>query len=154
MLIFKVLHILSMFSAVTLLIGVQIFAALAIWQRDVRGLAAVNRLARRPGNTVIGGVFLLAGIGFGLLTAATGGLDFFAGWLIAAYVMVAALVLVNLVPQKHAIRRIAEEAVEAEAGQRPVEEVLRHMADAPIWVFAIDVGLFVAIIVDMVVKPF
>src|SRR4026208_2544119 len=93
--IFKVLHILSMFTAVTLLISVPIFAALAIWQRDVRGAAAVYRLARLPGNTVLGTVFLLAGIVFGLLTAATGGFDFFAGWLIAAYVMAAAVVLHN-----------------------------------------------------------
>jgi hypothetical protein len=153
-LIFKTLHILSMFSAVTLLIGVPIFIALAIWQRDVRGAAAVFRLARRPGNTVIGGAFLLAGIVFGLLTAATGGLDFFAGWLIAAYVMVAALILANLVPAKHAVRRVAEMSVEAEAGMRPVDDVVREMETAPIWIFWIDVALFAAIIADMVLKPF
>ena len=152
--IFKVLHILSMFTAVTLLISVPIFAALAIWQRDVRGLAAVYRLARRPGNTVVGSVFLLAGIVFGLLTAATGGFDFFAGWLIAAYVMVTALILTNFLPAKHRVRQVAEEAVEAEAGQRPVDDVVRDMATAPIGVFAIDVALFVAIIADMVLKPF
>jgi hypothetical protein len=154
MLIFKALHILSMFAAVTLLVGTQTFGALAIWQRDVRGLAALLRLARRPGNTVIGLAFLFAGVVFGLLTAATGGLDLFAGWLIAAYVMVAALILSNLVPAKHRVRQVAEEAVEAEAGQRPVDEVVRDMATAPPWVFAIDVALFAAIIVDMVMKPF
>ena len=154
MLIFKVLHILSMFTAVTLLIGVPIFVALAIWQRDVRGLAAVYRLARRPGNTVIGGVFLLAGVVFGLLTAATGGFDFFAGWLIAAYVMVAALILTNLLPVKQRVRQVAEEALEAEAGKRPVDDVARDMATAPIWIFTIDVALFAAIIADMVLKPF
>jgi hypothetical protein len=154
MLIFKGLHILSMFTAVTLLISVPIFVALAIWQRDVRGLAAVYRLARRPGNTVVGSVFLLAGVVFGLLTAATGGFNFFAGWLIAAYIMVAVLILTNLLPAKHRVRQVAEEAVEAEAGQRPVDEVVRDMASAPIGVFAIDVALFVAIIADMVLKPF
>jgi hypothetical protein len=154
MLIFKVLHILSMFTAVTLLISVPIFAALAIWQRDVRGLAAVYRLARRPGNTVVGSVFLLAGVVFGLLTAATGGLDFFAGWLIAAYVMVTALILTNFLPAKRRVRQVAEDAVEAEAGQRPVDDVVRDMATAPIAVFAIDVAFFAAIIADMVLKPF
>ena len=103
---------------------------------------------------MLGTVFLLAGIVFGLLTAATGGFDFFAGWLIAAYVMVAALILTNLLPAKHRVRQILEEAVEAEAGPRPVDEVVRNMATAPIWVFAIDVVLFVAIIADMVLKPF
>jgi hypothetical protein len=152
MLIFKTLHILSMFAAVTLLVGLQIFVALAIWRRDVRGLAAIYRLARRPGNTVVGGVFLLAGIVFGLLTAATGGLDFFAGWLVNAYVLVAALILSNLLPAKHRVRQVAEEAVEAESGGRPVDEVVRDMATAPIGVFAIDVALFAAIIADMVLK--
>ena len=154
MLIFKVLHVLSMFTAVTFLVGLQIFIALAISQRDVRGLAAIHRLARRPGNTVIGGVFLIAGVVFGLLTALTGGLDFFKGWLIAAYVMVAALLLSSLLPAKHRVRQVADNAVEAEAGQRPVDDVVRDMATAPTAVFAIDVALFVAIIVDMVVKPF
>jgi uncharacterized membrane protein len=154
MLVFKVLHILSMFTAVTLLIGVPIFVALAIWQRDLRGLAAVYRLARRPGNTVVGSGFLLAGVVFGLLTAATGGFDFSAGWLNAAYVMLAALILTNLLPAKHRVRQVAEEAVEAEAGERPADEVVRDMATAPIWVFGIDVALFAAIIADMVLKPF
>ena len=143
-----------MFTAVTLLISVPIFVALAVWRRDVPGLAAVYRLARRPGNTVVGSVFLVAGVVFGLLTAATGGFDFIAGWLIAAYVMVAVLILTNLLPAKHRVRQVAEEAVEAEAGKRPVDEVVRDMATAPIWVFTIDVALFAAIIVDMVLKPF
>jgi Ca2+/Na+ antiporter len=154
MLIFKVLHILSMFTAVTLLEGVPIFIALAIWQRDVRGLVAIFRLTRRPGNTLIGIVFLLAGVLFGLLTVATGGLDFFAGWLIAAYVLVAAMFLSNMVPAKRRVRQVAEEAVEAEAGQRPVEDVVRHMATVPLWFFLVDVALFAAVITDMVLKPF
>jgi protein-S-isoprenylcysteine O-methyltransferase Ste14 len=154
MLIFKALHIMSMFTAVTLLTSVPVFVALAIWHRDVRGLASVYRLARHPGNTVVGSFFLLAGVAFGLLTAATGGYDFLAGWLIAAYVMVAALILANVLPAKRRVRQVAEEAVEAEAGRRPVDEVVRDMANAPIWVFGIDVALFVAIIADMVLKPF
>jgi len=154
MLIFKLLHVLSMFTPVTLLEGVPTFMALAIWQRDVRGAAAVFRLARRPGNTMIGGVFLLAGIVFGLLTAATGGLDFFAGWLIAAYVLVAALILSNLLPAKRRLRQIAEEAVEAEAGQRSGDEVVRDMATAPLWFVYLDVALLALIVADMVLKPF
>ena len=51
MLIFKVLHILFMFSAVTLLVGESTFMAIAIWRGDVRAVAAVrpvriNRPAR------------------------------------------------------------------------------------------------------------
>ena len=112
------LHILSMFTAVTPLISVPIFAALAVSQRDVRGLAAVYRLARRPANTVVGRVFLLAGVVFGLLTAATGGFDFLAGWLIAAYVMVTAFILTNFLPAKH------------RCGRWPMKRLRRRQANA------------------------
>jgi hypothetical protein len=154
-LIFKALHILSMFAAVTALVGTEVFIVLAIWRRDVQALAMIYRLTRRPGPTVFGLFFLLAGIAFGLLTAATGGFDLLAGWLIAAYVLVAALILVNLSPPKQKVRKVAIEAMEAEAGQRPVEEVLRNMADVPMAnYFITNVVLLAAIIADMVLKPF
>jgi len=156
MLIFKALHILSMFSAVALLIGEEVFIALAIWRRDVRGLAAIHRLSGRRVLTYAGAITFMAGIVFGLLTAATGDLDFFSGWLIAAYVLVAAILVLNGSPlvQKQVLP-LMEEAVEAEAGQRPVEEVVRHMAGSPVViVIAVNVVLFAAIILDMVLKPF
>ena len=49
---------------------------------------------------------------------------------------------------------MADEAVEAEAGQRPVDDVVRDMATAPIGVLAIDMAFFVAMIADAVLKPF
>ena len=80
---FKVLHILSMFAAVTLLVGEALLYARAIWRSDVAGLAAVRRLL--GGRPLLGVSFFIAGIVFGLLAAVTGGFEFFAGWLIAAY---------------------------------------------------------------------
>jgi len=47
MLIFKMLHILSMFAAVTLLMGDAFFLALAFWRGDVRALATFQRLVGR-----------------------------------------------------------------------------------------------------------
>jgi hypothetical protein len=155
MLIFKALHILCMFSAVTALVGTEIFIVLAIWRRDVHALAVIYRLTRRPSPTSIGLVFLLAGVAFGLLAAATGGFDFLAGWLIAAYLLVAALILANLSPPKQKVRRVAIEAAEAEAGHRPVEEVVRDMARVPLATyFSMNLVLFTALIADMVLKPF
>jgi Zn-dependent protease with chaperone function len=154
-LIFKALHILSMFAAVTALVGTEIFIVLAIWRRDVQALAMIYRLTRRPSPTVVGLFFLLVGIAFGLLTAATSGFDFLAGWLIAAYVLVVALILVNLSPPKRKVRKVAIEAIEAEAGRRPVEEVERNMANVPTAnYFATNLVLLAAIIADMVLKPF
>ena len=155
MLIFKLLHILSMFTAVTTLVGFEMFIALAIWRRDVHGMATIFRMTRRPSPVNIGILFLLAGIAFGLLTAATGGLDFFAGWLLAAYVLVAVLILANVSPPKRRVRQVAEDAVEADEGRRPVEEVVRQMATVPVTLYiGMNVVLFAAIIADMVLKPF
>ena len=153
MLIFLALHILSMFTAVTLLMSEALLYALAIRRRDVRALASVHNLI--GGRPVIGASFFVAGIVFGLLTAATGGIDFFKGWLIAAYVLVAALLLFNASPPVQRLPKLGRDAVEAEAGRRSADEVVRDMEASPALLLAgINAVLFVAIIVDMVVKPF
>jgi len=60
-----------------------------------------------------------------------------------------------LSPPKQKVRTVAIEAMEAEAGQRPVEEVVRNMADVPMAnYFITNVVLLAAIIADMVLKPF
>jgi len=155
-LIFKALHILTMFGAVTFLVSEAVFAAVAIWRGDVAALAAIRRFTgRRP---VVGALLFLAGIGFGLLAVATGGFDFFEGWLIAAYVLVVALFAVNGLPivQKGLVG-LTDKALEAEAGQRPAEEVVREMAmlrGRILMVVATNVAIFAALILDMVLKPF
>ena len=155
MLAFKALHILSMFSAVTLLIGHPVFLALAIWRGDVGAMAAIHRLAGRW-LVPTGALLFLAGIGFGLATAATGGFDFLAGWLVAAYVLVVAIFVVNGLPPVQGLLKLGEHAADAEAGRRPVDDVVREMANSRFIVggFAPNVVLFVAIILDMVLKPF
>jgi len=156
MLIFKALHILTMFAAVSVLVGEGTFAALAIWRGDVHALAATRRLfGRRP---VVGAALFLLGIGFGLVTAATGGFDFLAGWLIAAYVMAGASIAINLLPvvQKGYLP-LVDKSVEAEAGQRPVDEVAGEMLalrSSFLYVVVATWVLFGLIILDMVLKPF
>ena len=155
MLIFKVLHILSMFAAVTFLVGEALLYARAIYQGDVPGLAAVRRLV--GGRPVVGAVFLMSGIVFGVLAAMTGGIDFFAGWLVAAYVIVVALFVVNGSPWVQRMPRLGQDAMDAVAGQRPNEEVAAAMASmrtSTLIVVAANVVLFAAIIADMVLKPF
>jgi hypothetical protein len=150
--IFKALHIVSMFAAVTMEIGAEFLFAFAISRRDVRGLATVHRILEQARIGPIAIVVFASGIVFGLLTALTGGFDFFAGWLIAAYVLVA-LILVGsgfLWP-----RKLLPLGTKAVAGQRPVEDVVRDMAASPAvrW-FSVMATLFVLIILDMVLKPF
>ena len=153
--IFKALHILSMFAMVATEIGAEFLFAFTISRRDVRGLATVHRILEQARIGPIGIGLLVAGIVFGLLTAATGGLDFFAGWLIAAYVLVVAILVIAGRLWPKVLLPLGVKAVEAEAGQRPAEEVARDMAAsrAVMW-FGVMVTIFVLIILDMVLKPF
>ncbi|HEX5579132.1 MAG TPA: hypothetical protein VFY43_05645 [Candidatus Limnocylindria bacterium] len=153
-LVFKALHILSMFAAVTFLIGEALAYAAAISRGDVAALASIRRLL--GGRPIAGVAFLLLGIVFGLLTALTGDLDFFAGWLIAAYVLIVLLFAVNGSPWVQRLPRLGEEAMEAVAGQRSADDVRQSMAasrTATLVVVALNVLLFAAIIADMVLKP-
>jgi hypothetical protein len=155
MLIFKALHVLSMFAAVTFLVGEALLYGRAIWRRDIAGLAAVRRLV--GGRPVFGAVFLVAGIAFGIVAALTGEFDVFAGWLVAAYVLMVALFLVNGSPWVQRLPRLGAEAIEAEAGQRPVDGVVAAMTSMRSVIFVavtLNVVLFAAIIADMVLKPF
>jgi len=155
MLIFKALHILSMVTMVMLFSGGELYYAFAIRARNVRALAWLQSTERRNGIAFFALGALLSGILFGLLTAATGGLDFFDGWLIAAYVLVAVILVGGGLLWPRKLLPLGVKAVEAEAGQRPVEDVVRDMAASPAarW-FAVMATLFVLIILDMVLKPF
>jgi uncharacterized membrane protein len=155
MLIFKALHILSMVAMVTVFIGGEFLYSRAVWRRDVRGLAWLYRnLEEQIHLPFFGLAFLAAGIVFGLLTALTGGFDFFEGWLIAAYVLVA-LFLVSSALIGIPLGRLANKAVEAEAGKRPFEDVVRAMAaSSAVLFFPVNAAIFAALILDMVLKPF
>jgi hypothetical protein len=154
MLIFKVLHILSMFTMVTVFLGGEMVYAFAVRRRDVRALAAVQRFERHSGAGIIGTVVFFLGVAFGLLAALTGGFDVFDGWLIAAYLLVAAF-LTNVALGVKKLLELGDKAVEADEGKRPVDEVVRDMAASPaVRFFVVNLVLFAALIVDMVVKPF
>lgn len=156
MLIFKALHILTMFGMVTLFLGGEIFFTYALWKRDIRSLAWLHNTARRTLYPVVALAALAVGVVFGLLTVATGGLDFLEGWLIAAYVLVAAF-FVNSFVLGERVLRLAREAVEADAGTRAAEEVADHIAASGRVIFLfgpINALIFGLTILDMVLKPF
>ena len=153
--IFKLLHILAMFAAVTFLVGEALLYGRAILRKDVPGLAAVRRLV--GGRPILGVGFLILGIVFGVLAAVTGGFDVLAGWLVAAYVLVAVLIGLNATPWVQRLPQVGAAAVEAEEGRGSPDGVLRQMIELrSIVVVAVglNVILFVAIVADMVLKPF
>ena len=144
-----------MFAMVTIFSGGELFYALAIQARDVRALAWLHRTERRFGIAFVALGALVAGVVFGLLTALTGGFDVLDGWLIAAYLLVA-LFFVNSAIFARATIQLADRAVEADAGQLPVEEVAREMAasNRAAILFIVNATIFGLIILDMVLKPF
>lgn len=154
MLIFKTLHILAMFAMVTIEIGLETLFAAAITRRDVGALAAIYRLEKRLRAGPIAIASLAAGVIFGLLTAATGGFDFLDGWLIAAYLIVGAFLVTSTMFLRPTLR-LGQAAMDAEAAGGPTEPLVREMDRSRVlpW-YLVDVGLVVAIVADMVLKPF
>src|SRR5918995_4416663 len=126
MLIFKALHILSMFSVVAMEIGAEFLFAFAIARRDVRALATVHRILEKAHLGPISIAVFVLGVGFGLLTALTGGFDFLAGWLIAAYVLVAVIFVGGSRLWPTVLLPLGVKAVEAEAGQRSTDDGVRR----------------------------
>lgn len=111
----------------------------------------MEKQSRAP---IFGIAALLAGVIFGLLTAATGGVDFFRGWLIAAYLLVA-LFLVNATVRGAKLIRLGDRAIEADEGKLPAEEVVGEMGGGgALSFFLVNAAIFAAIISLMVLKPF
>lgn len=152
--IFKTLHILSMFTMVTIEIGAEFLYAFAISRRDVRALATVHRLLEQARAGLVSVVALVSGVVFGLLTAATGGFALLDGWLITAYVLVALFLVTTTLYLRGALQ-LGKAAVEADEGRRSVEGLIGDLvaSRALVW-FAVDLAIVVAIIADMVLKPF
>jgi Predicted integral membrane protein (DUF2269) len=155
MLVFKVLHILSMFSVVTMEIAAEFLYVYTVSRRDARGLATIHRLLERINLGRISIVAFISGIVFGLLTALTGGFDFLAGWLIAAYVLVATILIGAGLLWPIVLLPLGVKAVDADEGRRPMDDVVRDLAASRVVRFHVAMAaLFVLIILDMVLKPF
>jgi len=153
-LVWKILHVLSMVTMVTVFIGAEIFYAAAMLRRNVRALAFIQETVERYRLGWVAILGLLAGIVFGLLTAATGGFDFLEGWLIAAYILVAAF-FVNAALIGEKVVRVGRAAMEAEAGTGSTSDVFAGTpVNRGLILVLVNVVLFGLIIIDMIAKPF
>ena len=116
-------------------------------------LAWVHRITERGvGSLAIIG--LVAGIVFGVLAALDGGFALTAPWPIAAYVLIG-IFLVNAAIIGRYVFYMGREAVKADEGERPVEEVEQEMTtNRGVLLVAINAVLFALIIADMTLKPF
>jgi uncharacterized membrane protein len=154
MLVWKALHVISMFTMVAGFIGVEVFYAAAIRRRDVRATAFVQRTLEKTGFGPLAFIALLAGIVFGLLAAANGGFDFTAGWLVGAYVLLGVF-LVNAVIAGDPVVKAGKASIEADEGRASVEEVAASLPVGRATYLVVANGVtFAAIVLLMVLKPF
>jgi hypothetical protein len=149
--LFQYLHVIAMFGAVAASVFPELLAHLLVTRRSLAGLQAVMPVFR-PLGMVIPGLFLL-GVAFGLITAAVGGLDFFQPWLIASYVVFAAVFLVSGVIGGGWLSRLGQDVMSPDEAQAraAIESAARDRRG----VFAAwfgDLGILV-IVFFMVVKP-
>ena len=150
MLVFKFLHIASMFAAVTLIFGSIVFLDLLARRADAIAYLRLDALVKRTDMVAIG--LFLMGLVFGFATALTGSIDLTASWLIVAYVLVAGMFIEGIfitIPRYNHIREVAssDPAVAGDAIGRLVRDP-GHVALVTI------VGmLWLGVIYVMVVKP-
>lgn len=150
MLTWKALHVLAMFLTAVFFDGPTFAFWWAVRRRDLAMLRGVQAMVKR--SDMLGGISLVAGIGFGIATGLAGGIDFTAPWLILAYVMLGIVILTGAVlfPMWYArIEKAAEESGNAFSPQ--LEVLLRDPRTVALAI--LPAGLFLAIIYVMVAKP-
>ena len=150
--IWKFLHIVAMFVAVSIFVGQGMLTGAVSRSGDVRAVRRVIAAEERFA-PIGGGVFIL-GIVFGFITAITSDFDLTQTWLVIGYVL-AAFILVSGLTYHQSQAKKLKAAVEGAPDDEPSAE-LRTLASAPsVAVMNLIDGLaWVAIIYVMVAKPF
>ena len=151
MLVFKFLHIASMFAAVTLVFGSIVFLDMLARRADAAAYLRLDALVKRT--DMIGAGLFLIGLVFGFATALTGPFELTASWLILAYVLVAGIFVEGIlitIPRYSHIREVAMSSDPAVAGASIARLVRdpRHVA-----LVAMVTVLWLGVIYVMVVKP-
>jgi hypothetical protein len=147
--IWRFLHIVFMFGAVTFIVSMTIVIRLAARSQD-RAMLKIIPAWYRLGDRVGGGLFLV-GVAFGFVTAVTSGFSLTAPWLVASYVLVGLNVLNGWLVWDPKAKRLSKMIDAGEENAPEVEELLRSRRRRTAEV--IDMFLWVAIIFTMVMKP-
>jgi hypothetical protein len=145
-LLWKILHVVSMVGVITLWVGAWVVWDLVARTGDRRALRRVDLISQTTGQ--IGFALLLIGLVTGFVTAITGGFDLTAPWLLIAY----ALVLFDLVILRWATVHVAR----VRAAQDDANADLTVIASSPRAnaTLVVLVTFWVLLIVDMILKPF
>jgi uncharacterized membrane protein len=149
--LWKFLHIVAMFAAVSIFVGQGLLEGAVARSGDVRALRRVLEVEDRF--APIGGGFFVLGIVLGFAAALVGGFDLLRGWLVISYVLAAVILVVAFAYHVPAANRLKALAA-ASPDDAPSPE-LRAATHAPIVlvVAVVDILLWVAVVFMMVVKP-
>jgi len=146
------LHIMFMFFGVTASYGVALFSAIARSSNEVARIRAVAGVSKRIAPLIP--VLFITGLVFGLLTAITSSFDLLAPWLLIAYVLFAYAMITGGAVFARYGARVGQLAGPAPDGP-PAGELKALLDDRRIQILeVIDVIVLIALIFDMVVKPF
>jgi hypothetical protein len=150
--LWKLLHVLAMFSAVTLFFGGNILLHRVVATGHVptirRFMALVDPLFRA-------GVGLLTlGVVLGLVAATTGGWSLVASWLLLAYLLVAAIYVVGFGVGVPWYRNVGAAAAASPEATPPSAELRAAIGDRRGRIdLVVSALLYVAVISVMVLKP-
>lgn len=149
--VFIFLHVVTMFIAVAMAYGPAMLMVVASQRRDVvalRGVTRTNAVLER----VVGPAIML-GLVFGVVSIFVHNFDPLAGWLLIAYGLFAAAIVITTVftsPWLHRVRAAAEASPDDQFSPE-----LRELVESPRnrFLLAVDALIIVALIADMVLKP-
>ena len=147
------LHIAVIFTAITVGYGVTLMLRIGYMSGQVAILRGIGYAAGRVG-PVVPVLFIAGGI-FGLLTAISTGTDLFTPWLVIAYVLFIAAMLIGIFENAAAGRKLGPLLMAADVTQ-PMPPAVRELFDSPRarYLLVLDVLIPFVIVFDMVVKPF
>lgn len=149
--LFKFLHIVAMFAAVTVGIGSEIVLHQIARTRNVPAIRAV--FTRAAWLERISIALFGFGVAFGLIAAWLGIFNLLASWLLTAYALVVIIGLNGSFILGVWVKNI-EKATEASPDAAPSPELTRLLADKrALYALIVDILLFVAVIYVMVTKP-
>lgn len=151
MLIFKFLHIVSMFLAVGLAVGTELLLHRVANSGDVRAIRTTFALVKPIGIAIP--VMFVIGLIFGLITAATGQLNFLAPWLVLAYVVFGLTFVVTGIAGGWPAKVAKAAAASSEEAPSVELTVLVHQG-FPRFSMYFSLVAVVVLVFLMVVKPF
>lgn len=149
--LFKFLHIFTMFVAVASAVVPEVVLHQVARSHSVPATRVVAAIAARIGKLLP--VFFIGGAIFGLIAAATGQLDFFKPWLIAAYVVFVIAMVTGAVITGPWAGRMAAAAAASPDDAASAELVNATHEPRAMMGSAVLLGAIAVIIFLMVVKP-